>query len=219
MNFKRLSYLLSIAFLLTLKNLFAYDLNNDGYDDIIFSNYCNDENDNERYDINSFIYWGDSTASYSNKTELPTIAAMGSAVADLNSDGYLDIVFSNRHNNSGYTNINSYIYWGNATASYSTKTELPTVGAYGNTVADLDQNGYLDIVFSNYMEIDGSGDGHNRIINSLIYLGDPINSYTSITELPTEGATGLTAGNISAYGQNYPVYILFLNLQQSFYWF
>ncbi len=168
------------------------DLNGDGYFDIVFSNY----NNGSSYNVNSYIYWGDASNSYNSKTELATIGAYGNSVADLNKDGYLDIVFSNYYNGSSY-NLNSYIYWGDASNSYNTKTELATYGSISNSLADLNNDGYTDIVISNYYK-NGVWD-----TNSYIYWGNASASYNTKSELPTRGATGITAGNISGFGQNY----------------
>ncbi len=105
---------------------YAYDLNNDGYGDIVISNY----NYNANHVLNSYVYWGDGTGSYTNKIELPTNGSYANSVTDLNSDGYLDIIFSNYYNNSSYK-INSYIYWGDATASYTTKLNFQLLEHWG----------------------------------------------------------------------------------------
>ena len=42
--------------------------------------------------------------------------------------------------NGSSSNINSYIYWGDASASYSTKTDLATKGATGNSLVLLENN-------------------------------------------------------------------------------
>jgi len=157
------------------------DLNNDGYLDIVFSS----SNDNSSCNTNSYIYWGAATNPYSSKTMLPTSWANDNTVADLNSDGYLDIVFSNSYDGSSY-NINSYIYWGAATNPYSSKTMLPTSGAQGNSVADLNKDGYLDVVFANRF------DGSSYNINSYIYWGGASDPYSSKTELLTSGAMGVS---------------------------
>ncbi len=168
------------------------DLNGDGYMDIIYSNSSNGSTNH----VNSYIYWGDATASYNAMTELATVGASGNSVADLNGDGYMDIVFSNTRDGNNWI-INSYIYWGDATASYSLKTELSTIGAIGNTIADVNGDGYLDIIFGNYYN------GSSWDLNSYIYWGDATASYSSKSELATLGAAGVTAGNMSTFGQNY----------------
>jgi hypothetical protein len=55
-------------------------------------------------------------------------------VGDLNNDGYLDVVFSNRRSGENH-NQNSYVYWGDGTRNYTDtrRTSLPTLGAIGNS--------------------------------------------------------------------------------------
>ncbi len=74
-----------------------------------------------------------------------TIKIIGQQL-DVNNDGYMDIVFSNSRNDSTY-NLNSYIYWGSASGfSNDNKIELATHHAVDNSIADLNNDGYLDIV-------------------------------------------------------------------------
>jgi len=162
------------------------DLNDDGYPDIVFANTHNDVTPN----INSTIYWGGASGyTTTHKTELPTHGAIGLSIADLNQDGYQELVFSNATDDSSVS-INSVIYWGSA-SGYSTasRTELPTHNAHGNSVADLDADGFLDIVFSNHRD-----DAFNYAINSVIYWGSASGySPDNRTELPTQGAHGVSA--------------------------
>ncbi len=167
------------------------DLNSDGYPDIVFSNHYNGSIVN----INSYIYWGSNTGfSSDNKTDLPTYSAHGNSIADLNKDGYPDIVFSNHYDGKKY-DINSYIYWGSSTGfSTRSRTELPTIGAAGNSIADLNNDGYLDIVFSNYWN------GKTYNINSYIYWGGAVFSSQNKTELPTQGSIGNSIADLNNDG-------------------
>ncbi|MFC1712145.1 FG-GAP-like repeat-containing protein [Candidatus Poribacteria bacterium] len=168
-----------------------WDLNNDGYLDIIFSNARNAPDASSTH-INSFIYWGSGSGYLSgNRTELPTHYAIVSSIADLNNDGYLDVIFSNHHHSQ------SFIYWGSASGDYSdgNKTGLPTRSAVGNSVADLDNDGYLDIVFSN------AYDGATYNTNSFIYWGSPVGfSTANRTELPTHYADGNSIADLDSDG-------------------
>jgi len=169
------------------------DLNNDGYVDIVFSNMSSDSS----YATNSYIYWG-SYSGYNNynRTMTPNNGATNNCVADINRDGYLDIIFSNYYNGSTYS-LNSNIYWGTESYSYVLRSGLPTNGAYGGAVADLNKDGYMDFVFANGME------GANQNTNSYIYWGSPSGiSIANRTLLPTCAARGVSAGNISAFTQN-----------------
>lgn len=175
------------------------DLNGDGCLDIIFSSYT----DGTSTICNSYIYWGDKTNPYStlNRTLLPTIGANSCSAADLNNDGYPDLVFSNYHGPDYYSNVNSYIYWGGETGySASDRTELPTLHATGNVIADVDNDGWLDIIFANFF------DGVSNNISSYIYYGSAEGfSISNRSDLNTWGAQGISAGVMSAYSQNYIV--------------
>jgi len=170
------------------------DLNYDGYMDITFSNMATSSS----YASNSFIYWGN-YSGYSNniKSLVYNNGATANTVVDLNYDGYLDIIFSNYADGSSY-NINSIVYWGTSSSSYILKSALPTSGAYGNAVGDLNKDGYLDIVFSNTFN------GSSSNINSVIYWGSSTGlSTTNKTLLPTCAAIGVSAGSVSSFSHNY----------------
>ncbi|CAG0960088.1 hypothetical protein ANRL4_00613, partial [Anaerolineae bacterium] len=168
-------------------NLVA-DLNNDGHLDVVFANYYNGG-----YGVNSYLYWGDGTRggiSTTHRTELPTQGALAVAAADLNQDGYQDLVFANHYNGS-YA-IASYLYWGSATGySVNNRSLLPTLGARAVEIADLDENGYLDLVFANYYN---GGYG----INSYIYWGSAVGYSTqALTGLLTYGAIDVGVADLN----------------------
>ena len=136
------------------------DLNKDGYLDIIFCNFS----DGTTTAVDSYIYWGsENEYSSSNRTALPTLGATAVSAYDLNYDGYPDIVFSNNNYDYEYQ-VNSYIYWGGQNGfSAANKLELSTNGAKGNFLADLNKDGYIDIIFCN------NNDGSGYLVNSYIY--------------------------------------------------
>ena len=153
------------------------DLDKDGYLDIITSAWG--------HSAKSYIYWGSKSGfSQTKRAELPTKNVFDVTVADLDGNGYLDIVYSNNHDMSNNLLLNSYIYWGSTSGfKASKKTELPTRGAAGISVADLNKDGNLDLVFSNVR------DGSTWKINSYIYWGSSAGAYSpkSRAELPTVG--------------------------------
>ncbi|MGA1842273.1 MAG: FG-GAP-like repeat-containing protein [bacterium] len=175
------------------------DLNNDGYPDIVFSSFFSGRAGSYYYGtfmVDSYIYWGCAEGfDVDNVTRLPTYGAHGNTVADLNSDGYPDIIFSN-HCNDSTGDIDSYIYWGSA-AGYSPnlRTGLPTVGASDNSVADLNNDGYPDIIFSN------CNLGGNRSIDSYIYWGSAAGFDPKLrTALPTHYAKGNSTADLNDDG-------------------
>ena len=136
------------------------DLNGDGQPEVIFPNHYN----GSTFNLNSYIYWGQAGGPYgvqysaSQRTDLPTSGAVGVAVADLNGDGRPEVIFANYRSDSTF-NVNSYIYWGQAGGPYgvqysaSQRTNLPTSGAAGVAVADLNGDGRPEVIFVNYFKI------------------------------------------------------------------
>lgn len=185
----------------------AADLNRDGRSDLVLANYTNGTWDG----MDSFIYSGGSADASRNssrwrfppferKVTLPTRAAQHSAVADLNKDGYPDIVFAlsagfweyRAAGPEGYESP-SRIYWGSAQGfDKNRKTELPALAAAAVAVADLNNDSWPDIVFANH-EKAGAFD-----VDSYVYWGgskgfDPRNR----TELPTSAASWVVVGDVN----------------------
>ncbi|MCS7060135.1 MAG: VCBS repeat-containing protein, partial [Anaerolineae bacterium] len=183
------------------------DLNRDGRPELVFSNFYNGSSRS----INSYIYWGQAGGAYGvtysagARTDLPTVGAMGTAIADLNNDGAPEVVFVNGHDGVSFNN-NSYIYWGQVGGTYgvqysaSARSNLPTLGAHGVTVADLNQDGLAEIVFAN------NYDGSTYNVNSYIYWGQAggtfgvIYTSTNRTNLPGVGAHKVSAADVNSDG-------------------
>jgi hypothetical protein len=114
---------------------------------------------------------------------------------DLNGDCLPDLVFSNSWDGVNYT-LSSVVYWG-STSDYSgaNQTLLPTVGAFGNTLADLDGDGHTDIVFANHTN------GTEYAVNSYIYWGSETGpTANDRTPLPTLGAYDVAAHDLNLDG-------------------
>lgn len=99
--------------------------------------------------VPSLIYWNDKHGGFSaaHRTGLITNDCYEAAAADLNGDGYPDVVFAEQYETQGEIG-ESRIFWGSAKGFSQTNcTGLMTHGAMGVSVADLNRDGYLDIVF------------------------------------------------------------------------
>ena len=140
------------------------DLNADGAADVVLPN---DHDPNQRVDL--FVYWGGDSFSAERRLQLPTNGGSDSAAADLNGDGYLDLVVANNFNGTR-TDLDSYIYWGSSKGfDASRRSGLPTLGARAVAVGDLNTDGHPDLVFAN------SGLGYHVTVDkaqqSYVYWG------------------------------------------------
>ncbi|MCB9762971.1 MAG: VCBS repeat-containing protein [Alphaproteobacteria bacterium] len=165
----------------------AGDLDGDGYMDLVFANETNGTD----YVINSFIYWG-SASGYSNsdRSNLQTEGATKVLIEDLDADGHLDVVFAHgRDDSSGnYTITDSRVYWGTASGPDGTNTTLRTFGAMDVEAADLDNDGFTDLVFANHQD-DVSGSGIYTAF-SYVYWGGQ-GTGTAFYDGTASGRTGL----------------------------
>lgn len=157
--------------------------------------------------VNSRIYWGTKNGySVQSYTSLPTFAATGTAAADLNKDGYPDVVFADL-GDYNFPFPPSLIYWGGSDGfSPQNRTELETHGVGGLAVADINNDNWLDIICANsagFPPIDQLLDYGQDYDwpDSYIYLGSPdgFSSQRRIS-LPTKGATGVKAADFNKDG-------------------
>ena len=128
----------------TVRLINVWDLNNDGHLDVVFPS----SHDHKEV-VDLFIYWGESGFEPSKRVELPSNGGKRVEVADLNQDQHLDLILVNSSNGTR-SDLDSYIYWGSQLGfEPSRRTLLPTRGAEAVTTADLNGDGWLDIIFAN----------------------------------------------------------------------
>ncbi|MFN0168331.1 MAG: FG-GAP repeat domain-containing protein [Bryobacteraceae bacterium] len=197
-----------------------WDLNKDGYLDVLISN---DHDVMETVD--AFIYWNTGHGFESllpelwrdrplagvllklmdrpgTITRLPTFGGGRSAIADLNKDGFPDIVFCNYiHNYPGIRT--AFVYWGSATGyAPGRKTELPTNWAAGVVAVDLNGDGYPELVFANQ----GVERGSDEISpptpdDAFVYWGSATGFLPErATKLASGGAQDVTSGDFNKDG-------------------
>jgi hypothetical protein len=156
------------------------DLNRDGWPDLAFAYRLADH---------SSIYLG-SPAGYSefNRVDLPTLGANQNAIADFDGDGWLDLVFAQVGIEIAEPTTPLWLYYGGPDGfSPSRRAELPVDGkSHGLSVADLDDDGFLDLVVSVWRSAFGEGDpGFER--DSLVFWGSAA-GLGAVSSLPTRGA-------------------------------
>ena len=166
-------------------DLASADLNNDGLYDLVTCQYAN--NAGNSYDSSSAIYWN-GVSGFSNTfiTSLPTYGCRDVEITDANQDGYEDIVFvshvSGPTNNYSY-NTTSYIYYGSASGySEYNRDSLQSYGSLGASIADLNFDGYPDLVLANYLNA-----SNNYTVDSYIYWGGTNGYAGNRTSLATTG--------------------------------
>ena len=122
------------------------DINDDGYVDVVLANCAESA---QRRDPGSYVLFGGPEGFGSEPDlRLPTVRAHGLACADLNRDGYLDLLFV------GFNNPDLLIYYGTADGfdlANPQRIRLEHEGTIYNDprwiyLADLNNNGWLDLV-------------------------------------------------------------------------
>lgn len=125
-------------------SLLCEDLNGDGYPELVLANY----REGYRNDTDSFVYWGSRNGfDAANRTRLPTRHALQVLAADLNGDGYKELIFT------GGSRLT--IYWNDQGAFRPDNRfvlEIPGMdsmfsrGHLTADVADVDGDGIVELV-------------------------------------------------------------------------
>ncbi len=141
------------------------DLDCDGVSDLVIART---EDAEGRYDTTSVVHWG-----AGGTTELPTLGAADVAVADLDGDDRPDLVFADLSDGEARA-VDSYVYWNGADGfAADRRTALPTVGASDVEVADVDGDGWRDLVFANRYDGGSATDEESYRVDVWAYLGGP----------------------------------------------
>ena len=121
------------------------DLNRDNVPDILFGN----RRDQTTSDVPSYIFWGDENGySGLRRQELTGFGTIGSGAEDFDRDGWPDVLLIS-HLSGRNATLPTVIYWGNQEHHYgsSSFTQLSVTPHMEYSVADLDDDGYPDLIF------------------------------------------------------------------------
>ncbi|MFQ5676196.1 MAG: FG-GAP repeat domain-containing protein, partial [bacterium] len=163
------------------------DVNGDDLPDILFANIEGEQ---------SFVYLnaaGDFDTTH--RLTFETHRAVDCVTADFNRDGFVDIFFSN-HARHGHRISDSFIYYGSEKGySNDKRMALRTLGARGAAAADLNEDGWTDLVVCNYKENDVFE------LPSFIYWNSPQGFDVSRrSHLVTRGAQGVAVADFNNDG-------------------
>ena len=124
-------------------------------------------------------------------TSVPTLNARDVAVADLNRDGFPELIFANYSEGAyGNLDVSSYVYWGSVHGyADARRTDLQTFGAAAVAVGDLNGDNRKDLLFGNT----GSGISGGKDEFVYVYWGRPHRGYSPafVSRYPCVMAMGI----------------------------
>jgi hypothetical protein len=174
------------------------DVDGDGYLDLVVVNGENGVTS----ELPSYVYWGGPQGLTGERTELPTAGAYDVAIADINGDGKLELIFPSAwvdHHNPGKPRpVHVYAQRGDRTFE-NIASQFPFYSVAGSSVAagDLTGNGHPDLLFANYR------DAYDLQTDSFLFLADAQGQYPSEPlRLPTVGAAQVFLADLHHTGLN-----------------
>ena len=170
----------------------VHDWDDDGYDDIAFSNY---RNSSSTYRVNSYLYWGSASGfSTSDREDLYTEGATSVVAGDFDGDGSDDVAFASYYTGDWSNSQNVYVYY-DAQGGFGSSSALATRGHYDLQASDLDDDGYDELLSAQYYT--GSSYG----TTSYVYWGASTGlSDGNSTALTGTGSSSLTPADLDRDG-------------------
>ncbi len=174
------------------------DLDGDGWLDMMLTRSYNSFDRNDSW---IRIYPGGPEGfAQTHRFEFATAGAFDMAVADLDSDGDLDIAVS-QYASRDRRNLPVYLFWNDGSGRFSSgrRTDLPAESASGLLAADFDQDGHPDLLVFNH-KTTYKEDNHSN--ESFVYWGSPRGYQTrNRSYLPAHGPhfmQNVDIGNLSS---------------------
>ncbi|MCW5852123.1 MAG: VCBS repeat-containing protein, partial [Anaerolineae bacterium] len=124
----------------------------------------------------SIYFGGPDGFSPERRQDVPGWGAVEAICTDLNDDGFIDLVLANAAENAIHLDPGSYVLLNGPDGFPATPTwTLPTTRAHGVCCADLNRDGYLDLVFCGFRNPEllvfyGTADGFDTAHPQRIHL-------------------------------------------------
>lgn len=179
------------------------DFNDDGWPDVLLVNNAEDQ---PQLDPPSYLFWGGPEGfSEARRTDVPTKLSWGAQVADLNRDGYLDVIATcGNHIRVLYGGENGYSEDRMAVLQME-EPEKPC-GTLWPALADLNGDGWLDLVvplsWRDYsLILWGGPEGYSMERSTKLPIEDAVT--VRVADLNNNGYPDMVFGCRASYLRNY----------------